>query len=117
MKGKVAIVEDDNLLALVMSKHLSMEGYQINTFSRGEDLLLSIEDGMIPNIAILDVKLKGTMSGIELCQLLPVGLPVIFCTGNSDHAYLRENQSSKVKGVLIKPIELKELSALISKIL
>lgn len=115
MEKTVAIVEDDHLLALVMSKHLALEGYKTVSFSKGEDLLLSIQDGHIPDLAVLDVKLKGKLSGIELCQLLPEETPVIFCTGNSDHTFLKENNSSKVKGVLIKPVELNSLSSLIGK--
>lgn len=113
----IAIVEDDHLLALVMSKHLSKEGYTTFTFSQGEDLLQSIENGLNPDAAILDIKLKGKLNGIELCELLPSNLPVIFCTGNSDHSYLKNNDPSKVKGVLIKPIEIQELSSLLSRIL
>ena len=114
----IAIVEDDNLLALVMSKFLSLEGYQIATFSRGEDLLKAMEsEQFTPKAVILDVKLKGVLTGIELSKLLPKNLPIIFCTGNSDHDFLKNNDQPNIKGVLIKPIELKELLAILSTII
>jgi DNA-binding NtrC family response regulator len=114
----IAIVEDDNLLALVMSKFLSLEGYQIATFSRGEDLLKAMKsEEFKPKAVVLDVKLKGDLTGIELSKILPENLPIIFCTGNSDHDFLKKNDQSNVKGVLIKPIELKELLALLAEII
>lgn len=114
----IAIVEDDNLLALVISKFLSFEGYQTSSYSRGEDLLKALEsEQFLPKAAILDVKLKGDLSGIELSKLLPKDLPIIFCTGNSDHKFLKQHDQSNIKGVLIKPIELKELLAILSVII
>lgn len=109
----IAIVEDDQLLSLVLTKHLTLEGYRTLSFSKGEDLIGSISKGFTPNVAILDVKLKGDMDGIELFNNLPIDLPVIFCTGNSDHPFFKNNNDPKIKGVLIKPIDLKELSTLL----
>lgn len=112
----IAIVEDDHLLALVMSKFLTNSGYKTLSFSKGEDLLTSISSGLNIDLAILDVKLKGELNGIDLCQRLHENTPVIFCTGNSDHSFLKENNNDNIKGVLIKPIDLKELINLLSNV-
>lgn len=117
MGKTIAIVEDNHLLTLVMSKHLTSNGYETISFSSGEDLLESMKNGMIPDLAILDVKLKGKISGTEVCELLPEDLPVIFCTGNSDMDFFKQEPNLKIKGVLIKPINLNQLTDLIALVL
>lgn len=115
-KGIIAIVEDDNLLALVMTKHLEKEGYRTKSFSRAEDLITFLSNKEPIAIAILDVKLKGMMSGIDLAAILPFDVPVIFCTGNSDQTVNHSGQNSQVIRTLIKPIDLNELTKVISTV-
>ena len=111
--GIIAIVEDDNLLALVISKHLEREGYATKSFVRAEDFLEFLSNNPIVNAVILDVKLKGEMNGITLSEKIPSVIPQIFCTGNSDVAQLSQNENTSIKAFLIKPIDLSQLSSLL----
>lgn len=115
MRRKIAIVEDDFLLALVMKKHLESEGYECHTFTNATDFFTFLKENPILNVIILDVKIKGEMNGIELFEKLSEisDIPVVFSTGNSEVKNLIKFKPDQIKGILIKPILLEELSSLI----
>ncbi len=119
MERSIAIIEDDFLLSLVMEKHLIKEGYSCHCFAKAEDFLDFLDQGETPiHTAVLDIKLKGEMDGIELYQILKqhYKLPIVFATGNSDLLKMRIDKSDDIYGILIKPIALEELSAILNSI-
>jgi response regulator RpfG family c-di-GMP phosphodiesterase len=69
----------------------------------------------ILHAVILDVKLKGVIDGIELSAFVPSEIPIIFCTGNSDLTKTKL-ANPQVKAILIKPIDLQELSTVVESI-
>lgn len=118
MSQKIAIVEDDYLLALVMSKHLSNKGYECVSFPRAEDFFKYYTTNKDLLAIVLDIKLKGELTGIDIFNELSkeTSLPVIFSTGNSDLKDLKTLNTPQVKGILIKPIILDQLSGLIASL-
>jgi DNA-binding NtrC family response regulator len=118
MRPKIALVEDDYLLVLVMSKFLTNEGYECLSFSNAKDFFQSIDEGIKYKTIILDIKLKGQMDGVELFKIFSKThrTPVIFATGNSDVTELRTFDKNQVKGILIKPVHLEELTSLIQQL-
>lgn len=118
MKPKIALVEDDYLLVLVMSKFLTNEGYDCYSFSNAHDFFKHLEYGNVFKAVVLDIKLKGNMDGVELFKLFSQkhSTPVIFATGNSDITELKTFDKKQVKGILIKPIHLEELTDLIQQL-
>jgi len=115
MNQKIAIVEDDFLLALVLKKHLELEGYECHTFTNATDFFAFLNENPKLKIIILDVKIRGEMNGIDLFKKLSdlSDVPVIFSTGNSEVKELVKFNIEQVKGILIKPILLEELSDII----
>lgn len=115
MTKKIAIVEDDFLLALVMKNHFHNEGYECSSFSNASDFFEFYNKNADLKAIILDVKIKGAINGIQLFDQFSKTstIPVIFSTGNSDLKDLKCLQTDQVKGIFIKPIFLDELSKLI----
>jgi len=111
----IAIVEDDFLLSLVISKHFLKKGFECQSFSNAEDFLEFLKLNPQLHAVILDVKLKGLIDGIELSSSIPDGIAIIFCTGNSDLTKA-EWTNPQIKAVLIKPIDLQELSNVVESI-
>lgn len=111
----IAIVEDDFLLSLVISKHFEKLGFESFSFSNASDFMEFLVPKPTLHAVILDVKLKGPVDGIELSALLPTEIPIIFCTGNSDLTKTKLT-NPQIKAVLIKPIDLKELTSVIESI-
>ena len=63
---KVLLVEDDHEIARLIKMYLTTEGFEVDTFDRGEDALKEIEENA-PDVLILDLMLPG-LNGSEVCQ-------------------------------------------------
>jgi DNA-binding NtrC family response regulator len=111
----IAIVEDDYLLSLVISKHFEKLGFESYSFSNASDFMKFLAQNLSIHAVILDVKLKGTVDGIELSAYVPSDIPIIFCTGNSDLTKTKL-ANPQVKAILIKPIDLQELTRVLESI-
>jgi len=113
--GTIAIVEDDYLLSLVISKHFEKLGFESFSFTNASEFIEFLTSNPPLFAVVLDVKLKGTIDGIELSAFVPSEIPIIFCTGNSD---LTKSKlaNPQIKAILIKPIDLKELSRVLESI-
>ena len=115
-KPKIVVVEDDFLLALVTRKYMEREGFECFTFTNSTDFFKFYDQNKDIELLILDVKIKGEMNGLELFEKFSSisNVPVVFTTGNSEVIDDKSVQLEQVKGILIKPINLEEVSQIIS---
>lgn len=82
----VHLVDDDEGLRTALSRLLHAEGFETRTYASAADFLLS-RDAILRGCVILDVRMPGGPSGLELHQDLlrkNESLPVIFLTGHGD---------------------------------
>lgn len=81
----VLIVEDEAITALDLKLNLEDLGYEvIGIVDTGEEAV-DIAAEKCPDITIMDIRLKGKMSGIEASkQIMELDLPVIYLTANTD---------------------------------
>lgn len=110
-KLKILIVEDEMLIGAKISLFLTELGYEVTAIlPRAEEALLHVQDNL-PDIALLDVRLKGEMDGIALAELLQkqYKLPIIFLTANSDDATFNRAKATKPFAFLAKPFRKTEL--------
>ncbi len=104
---KILIVEDEMLIGAKISMFLSELGYEVTgILPRAEEALLHAAENL-PDIALLDIRLKGTMSGIDLAIALQKtrAIPVIFLTANSDDATFAEAKAARPYAFLTKPFK------------
>ncbi len=110
-KCSVLVLEDEAIVAMEIEERLSDLGYEVvAVVSRGEDAIAkSIE--LEPDIAILDIRLNGTLSGIDAAKEihLSLNIPVIFLTAYSDDDTLEKAQATEPFAYLIKPFTGREL--------
>lgn len=90
MSIRVVIVEDEMLLAEDIATDLHGFGYEVaGVFISGEQCLNEITV-LKPDVVIMDIRIKGSMDGIETAKninaVFPV--PVVYLTANSDQAML-----------------------------
>src|SRR3546814_1433257 len=80
----IALVDDDRNILTSVSMALEAEGYQVRTYTDGEEALRGLTQKPV-DLAILDIKMPR-MDGMELLQRLRKGsrLPVIFLTSKDD---------------------------------
>ncbi|MFN7118260.1 MAG: LytR/AlgR family response regulator transcription factor [Saprospiraceae bacterium] len=104
---KILIVEDEMLIAAKISTLLTELGYEVTgILARAEDALAHAVEN-VPDIALLDIRLKGNMDGVELAQALQKErkLPIIFLTANADDATFNRAKTTKPYAFISKPFK------------
>ncbi len=104
---KILVVEDEMIIGAKISMFLTELGYEVTgIIPRAEDALLQLEES-VPDIALLDINLKGSMDGIALAQVLLTEhqIPVIFLTANSDDGTFQRAKVAKPYAFLAKPFK------------
>lgn len=84
MSNSIALVDDDQNILTSVSMALEAEGYNVTTYSDGEEALAGL--GRVPvDLAVLDIKMPR-MDGMELLSRIRErdNLPVIFLTSKDD---------------------------------
>lgn len=108
---KILIVEDEMLIAAKISTLLTELGYEVvGILARAEDALLQAEENA-PDMALLDIRLKGKMDGVELALALQKAreLPIIFLTANADEATFNRAKAAKPYAFVSKPFKKTDL--------
>jgi len=86
-KIKILIVEDESIIALNLKESLQDLGYEPCGIAPNKCKTMKIlEKGVVPDLILMDIYLKGPTTGIELAKELKTTLPftpVIFLTANS----------------------------------
>ena len=84
MAQRIALVDDDQNILTSVSLMLESEGYEVDTYSDGEQALIGLRR-RAAELAILDIKMPR-LDGMELLQKIRVGsaIPVIFLTSKDD---------------------------------
>ncbi len=108
---KILIVEDEMLIGAKISMFLTELGYDVTgLLPRAEEAIQNASENP-PDIALLDIQLKGSMDGITLAQRLndEHHIPVIFLTANSDNASFQRAKMAKPYAFLAKPFKKTDL--------
>ncbi|WP_295473856.1 sigma-54 dependent transcriptional regulator [uncultured Pseudomonas sp.] len=83
--NSVTLVDDEAAIRQAIEPWLSLSGFEVSLYSRGEDCLAQLPEHY-PGVILSDVRMPG-MSGLELLdrlQTLDRDLPVIILTGHGD---------------------------------
>ncbi|MEO6759143.1 MAG: LytTR family transcriptional regulator DNA-binding domain-containing protein [Saprospiraceae bacterium] len=108
---KILVVEDEMIIGAKISLFLVELGYEVlGIIPRAEEALLLLADNP-PDIALLDIQLKGPMDGVELATIMQrdYRIPVIFLTANSDGATFQRAKAAKPYAFLVKPFKKPDL--------
>lgn len=110
-KVKIIVVEDEILIADNICDALEDLGYEVlEPAISYSEAVQRIEDEQ-PDIAILDIQLSGSKSGIDLAKKINESyhFPFIFLTSNADVATVTEAKKVMPPAYLIKPFTREEL--------
>ena len=109
--SKILIVEDNLIVAEDIKASLIEEGYHVvGVADNSDDALRFIETTKI-DLILLDIIIKGNLSGIELADIINANyrIPFIFLTSHSDKITLQKAMESKPKGYILKPFTLVDI--------
>ena len=101
---RVLVVEDEWLVADYIVDVLEEAGHEVAaTVATGEKALEYLEQTGI-DVTLLDIKLKGNLSGIDVARAARAkGIPHVFITGSGDPATRAAAEATGPLGFLQKP--------------
>ncbi len=116
----ILLVDDENIVTTVLKQMLERLGYQVTTRTSSIEALeafrvnfdkfdLIITDMTMPNMS-------GDKLAAELIKIRP-DIPILLCTGFSEAMSEEKASSIGIKGFLLKPIIMKDLSQKIREVL
>lgn len=103
----VHVVDDDDSLRKALARVLNAAGHEVRTYASAAEFLLARE-GVLRGCLVLDVRMPGGPSGLELQKALVrqgETLPVIFLTGHGDIPMGVQAIKDGAVDFLTKPVE------------
>jgi PAS domain S-box-containing protein len=112
-KGKVLIVEDEPIVAMDLKQEIQEFSYDVVGVAESADDALMIVQDTVPDFALMDIRIVGSMDGIQTARALRhwYHVPSIFLTSYSDDATLSRAARTMPYGYLTKPFKSAELKA------
>jgi PAS domain S-box-containing protein len=110
-KIKILIVEDEIIIALSLQECLESLGYEVPDIANSGEQAITKATQMSPDLVLMDIRLKGTIDGIEAAQEIwdTLQIPVIYVTGHSDKSTLERAKITAPFGYILKPVKEREL--------
>lgn len=112
------IVEDNMLIRMDLEESLLESGFEIcATASSGEEAITKANQSK-PELVLMDIGLKGEMSGIEAAAILrkESNVPIIFLSGNSDLKNNPETLRVEPIAFIVKPVNTFDLIDIINRL-
>ncbi|MDD1718602.1 MAG: response regulator [Methanoregulaceae archaeon] len=119
MTRSILIIEDNAIIALDIERRLKSIGCGIAGVAATAAEALDLAEKKRPVLALVDIKLKGPVDGIEVATQLRdrFSIPFVFLTAHSDAGVKASAMATGPAGYLLKPLRESELEELVRKIL
>ena len=103
--AKVLIVEDEPTIAQEIAFNLEDHGFEVVGIANSTEKAIAIIELNMPDVAMLDISIKGMKSGIELAEIIRerYTFPFIFLTSFSDKDTISKAAHTRPEGYLVKP--------------
>jgi len=113
MNAKLLIVEDEPVVALDLQQEVEQLGCEVVGLAESADEALVAAELCRPDLALMDVRIVGSMDGVQTARLLRTAyqVPVIFLTSYSDETTISRAAKEMPYGYLTKPFKSRELKA------
>jgi len=115
MSARILIMEDEALIAADLEDRLEAMGYQVCAVCDDTDETWEQLQKLRPDLALLDIRVRGSGDGIELGARVrqELEIPFIFLTAHADDATLLKARDTEPGGYVLKPFHDRELRAAI----
>ncbi|HET6485037.1 MAG TPA: SpoIIE family protein phosphatase [Spirochaetia bacterium] len=114
-KSRIMVVEDEGVVALQIKEALTNLGYEVAAVAMTGDEAVSKFQETEPDLVLMDVRLRGGVSGIEAAKRIRTRLdvPVVYLTAYADDETLHQAQLTEPYAYVLKPFDEKSLHAVI----
>jgi len=110
MNTKILIVEDQFIEANNLRIILRKADYVVCTMARSVSEALKIVDSEKPDLVLLDIHLKGELTGLDLAKILKEkNIAFVYLSANSNKQILEAAKATKPYGFLVKPFREKDV--------
>ena len=123
-KGKILVMDDQEVIRDILSQMLTKIGYEIATASDGAEAIKlyieSKESGFPFDVVIMDLTIPGGMGGIETIKKLKEidpNVKAIVSSGYSNDSVMSNLDEYGFKGVIAKPYRPQELREILQEVL
>jgi hypothetical protein len=110
-RARILIVEDESIVALNIKNRLEGLGYAVVATSSSGEAAIQIVAQSLPDLVLMDIKLKGTIDGIEAAAQIRAHfqIPVVYLTAFSDEETVERAKLTEPYGYILKPFEARDL--------
>ena len=117
----ILVVDDESVNLQVLVNHLRLEGYNIETAMEAITALEKLENGLTPDLILLDVMLP-VMSGYEACKIIrktysEYELPIIMLTAKNKPKDIVTGIEAGANDYISKPINREVLIARVKSLI
>lgn len=115
-RGRVLVIDDNSFMRGVLSRFLTLEGYEAVLAVDGESGL-ELAASIRPDMVLLDVSMPG-MDGVSVLGKLLSGAPetqVVVMSGGMDEEAARECLRQGARDYVSKPLSLDKLGLLLKE--
>lgn len=110
MSEKILIVEDEFIVANDLKIILMKAGYEVCGIAASVDEARVLIASEKPNWVLLDIILKGDLTGIDLAwELEKKKIPFLYISANTNHSILNAVKETQPYGFLVKPFRERDL--------
>lgn len=113
---RVLLVEDEWFIRFNVAEQLRNEGFEVVEASTADDAMDYIGSGERIDALITDIRMPGTLDGLELAGKLRVMQPMLLILVASGSIEL-ESAASRVGRFISKPYDPKQIAMLIAEML
>jgi two-component system, response regulator PdtaR len=111
----ILVVEDEVLVRVLVAEELRLAGFSVIEAGRADEALTFIKADEQVDLVFSDIRMPGSLNGLQLAQILRdryPDIPVILTSGNAFPGHI-----GIVEAFVPKPYEVTEIIVLISEIL
>jgi CheY-like chemotaxis protein len=111
-KAKMLVIEDDSIMGMEMKEVLEGFGYEVTDIVSSGDAAVKAVKSSRPDLVLMDIRLKGDMSGIEAARRMRAftSAPITFLTGYRSEGVSKQVQEISGTYLLTKPVDFDKLN-------
>lgn len=116
---KILIVEDELITALDIKAVLMRNGFKVIGITTSANSTIEKIETEKPDIVLMDIMLKGEMSGIEAAKIIKekYKIPIIIITASTDEKTFLEAKIINPSSIIRKPYIEKDLLVAINSLI
>ncbi len=106
-KVNILVVEDESIVSKDIQQSLKKLGYNVVGAASTGEVAVKLAEEKQPDLILMDIMLKGTMSGIDAATEIKekLNIPVIYLTAYADESTLSKAKITEPFGYILKPFK------------